>query len=98
MAERTKQNTRELRDDPQSLSAWMNGWLGIEPGMNLAHVEDFICGDLCADGVVLDENRFFVRRADGMIRFDGAYRRYTESEYSGLVVSSLFNYMLKRIG
>ena len=49
------------------------------------------------NGFVLDGNRFFVRRADGMIRFDGAYRRYTESGYSGHVVSSLYNFMVKRI-
>ena len=32
-----------------------------------------------------------------MIRFDGAYRKYTPSDYCGRVVSSLYNYMLKRI-
>ena len=53
--------------------------------------------ELCRNGFVFDGNRFFVRRADGMIRFDGAYRLYTQSGYSGHVVSSLFNYMLKRI-
>ena len=53
--------------------------------------------ELHRNGFVLDGNRFFVRRADGMIRFDGAYRRYTPSAYCGQVVSSLFNFMLKRI-
>ena len=63
------------------------------------------CGDfvgshqveLRRNGFILDEDRFFVRRADGMIRFDGAYRKYTPSDYCGRVVSSLYNYMLKRI-
>ncbi len=49
------------------------------------------------NGFVLDGNMFFVRRADGMIRFDGTYRKYTPSGYSGHVVSSLYNFMVKRI-
>lgn len=53
--------------------------------------------ELHRNGFVLDENRFFVRRADGMIRFDGTYRKYTPSGYSGHVVSSLYNFMVKRI-
>ena len=32
-----------------------------------------------------------------MIRFDGAYRKYTPSAYCGQVVSSLYNFMVKRI-
>ena len=53
--------------------------------------------ELYRNGFILDENLFFVRRADGMIRFDGAYRKYTPSDYCGRVVSSLYNYMVRRI-
>ena len=53
---------------------------------------------LYRNGFVLDETLFFVRRADGMIRFHGEVKLLTHSAYGGPVKSSIHNFMLKRIG
>ena len=53
---------------------------------------------LYRNGFVLDETIFFVRRADGMIRYHGEVKLFTHSVYGGPVKSSIHNFMLKRIG
>ena len=52
---------------------------------------------LYRNGFVLDETIFFVRRADGMIRYHGEVKLLTHSAYGGPVKSSIHNFMLKRI-
>ena len=52
---------------------------------------------LFRNGFVLDETLFFVRRADGIIRFYGWGKLLAHTSYGGPIKSPIHSFMLKRI-